>query len=116
MAYVLIGTGLVHPPFVHRSTRPCGELARAHALFECFHDFSPPRLIRYRCATAKPKVLVKLGRLRGLIYTSDKGRCGSPRTYIHFMERMPLLACDPAGTQLHIVGGRYRVTARGIEG
>ena len=38
---------------------------------------------------------MKLGRLRGLIYTSDKGRCGLPRTYVHFMESMPLLVCDP---------------------
>lgn len=63
-----------------------------------------------------PRVLVKLGRLRGLIYTSDKGNCGRPRTYIHFMRTTPLLACDPEGTQLHILGGRYRVTAHGIEG
>jgi hypothetical protein len=89
---------------------------RARQLFERFHAFAPPLLLRQRCTREIPDVLVKLGRLRGLIYTSDKGRCGQPRTYVHFMETMPLLACDPRGRQLHILGGRYRVTARGIEG
>ena len=98
-----------------RSTR-CDDFDRAHRLFERFHAFAPPVLLRQRCERRIPDVLVKLGRLRGLIYTSDKGRCGQPRTYVHFMETMPTLACDPAGTQLHILGGRYRVTARGIEG
>jgi len=32
------------------------------------------------------------------------------------METPPLLACDPSGTQLYVVGGRYRITERGIEG
>ena len=61
-------------------------------------------------------MLLKLGELRGLIYRSDKGQCGRPGTFIHFMETPPLLACDPAGKQLHIIGGNYRVTSRGIEG
>lgn len=95
---------------------PGADLDRARGLFERFHAFAPPELLRRSCRREIPDVLVKLGRLRGLIYTSDKGRCGSPRTYIHFMETMPLLTCDPSGRQLHILGGRYRVTARGIEG
>lgn len=94
----------------------CCDMRQARALFERFHDFAPPLLIRRRTRVLIPPVLVQLGRLRGLIYTSDKGSWGRPRTYIHFMERMPLLACNPEGTQLHIVGGRYRVTQRGIEG
>jgi hypothetical protein len=32
------------------------------------------------------------------------------------MDAPPLLACDPRGTQLYIVGGSYRITTRGIEG
>lgn len=63
-----------------------------------------------------PRVMVRLGELRGLIYRSDRGQCGSPRTFIHFMEKPPALACDPAGRQLYILGGKYRVTRRGIEG
>jgi hypothetical protein len=61
-------------------------------------------------------VLVKLGKLKGLIYTSDRGQCGRPRTFVHFMETPPVLAANPEGTQLHILGGRYRVTRKGIVG
>jgi hypothetical protein len=100
----------------HARRARCDDFDRARELFERFHAFAPPLLQRQRCTREIPDVLVKLGRLRGLIYTSDKGRCGQPRTYVHFMETMPLLACDPLGRQLHILGGRYRVTARGIEG
>jgi len=63
-----------------------------------------------------PDVLVQIGRLKGVIYSSDRGRRGRSRTYVHFMETPPTLACDPGGTQLYVIGGRYRVTPRGIEG
>lgn len=92
------------------------NIDRARRLFERFHSFPAPLLLKQRCRRRVPDVLVKLGRLRGVIYTSDKGCPGTARTYIHFMETMPLLACEPDGRQLHILGGRYRVTARGIEG
>lgn len=68
-----------------------------------------------RCPSLS-KFFVRLGSLRALIYTTDRGRCGRPRTYIHFMETPPLLACDARGRQLYIIGGQYRVTPRGIEG
>ncbi len=61
-------------------------------------------------------MLVKVGHLRGLIYSSDKEQCGRSRTFIHFMEIPPLLASDSEGKQLYIVGGNYRVTSKGIEG
>lgn len=105
---------------VRVTPRPCGarvsDVTTGRALFERFHRFAPPAILHRRCPRLMPRVLVKLGRLRGLIYTSDKGSRGRPRTYVHFMRTMPLLVCNPEGTQLHILGGRYRVTARGIEG
>ncbi len=69
-----------------------------------------------RCRRTVPRLLVNLGRLRALVYASDKGQRGRPRTYIHFMERQPWLTCDVGGKQLYIVGGKYRITSRGIEG
>lgn len=91
----------------------CG---RARELFERFHCFTAPRVIRRPCRRMIPRVLVHLGQLRGLIYSSDRGQRGRPRTFVHLMETPPTLACDPAGRQLYILGGRYRVTSRGIEG
>jgi hypothetical protein len=72
--------------------------------------------MRSACSRVIPKVLVKLGHLRGLIYSSDRGSPMCDRTYIHFMETPPLLVCDPEGKQLYVIGGNYRVTNRGIEG
>ena len=91
-------------------------LEHAQRLFREFHSFAPPCVIRQECRRSIPDVLVKLGELKGLIYSSDKAQCGRPRTFIHFMESRPLLACDTSGRQLYILGGNYRVTARGIEG
>ena len=99
-----------------RATHALRRLRSRASAVRALPRFRTAMLLRQRCERRIPDVLVKLGRLRGLIYTSDKGRCGQPRTYVHFMKTMPTLACDPAGRQLHILGGRYRVTARGIEG
>jgi hypothetical protein len=87
----------------------------ARARYRDFHARCPPRAVVVRCRRTMPNVLMQLGRLRALVYAADRGD-GGTRSYIHFMEREPLLTCDPDGTQLYIVGGRYRVTRRGIEG
>ncbi|MGH9752815.1 MAG: hypothetical protein ACREA2_08520 [Blastocatellia bacterium] len=63
-----------------------------------------------------PESLVDLGALRGLIYSADRDGDGVAKTFIHFMETPPRLMYDLRGSQLYIVGGRYRVTRRGIEG
>ncbi len=61
--------------------------------------------------------LASIGELRGVIYRA-KGLSGeAPKTYVHFFDgRLPRLATNTAGTRLYIVGGRYRVTRRGIQG
>ena len=60
--------------------------------------------------------MVGLGRLKAVVYTSDKDTPGRPRTFIHFMEDRPWLTSDPGGRQLYVIGGSYRITPRGIEG
>jgi len=75
---------------------------QARGLFERFHLFKPG--------------LIRLGRLRGVIYASDRGQRGCPRNFVHFFDRPPTLACDGRGEQMFIIGGRYRITRRGIEG
>ena len=93
--------------------RAVGDGAR---LYRTFNRFEPCRMVRLRHRRLMPRVVVQLGELTGLIYRSDKWNQGRPRSFIHFMDDPPRLVSDPAGTQLYIVGGRYRVTARGIEG
>lgn len=95
--------------------RCCTPLDLARRRFREFHASRPTVVIRAACRRTIPEVLVQLGTLRAVVYTADRGD-GGARQYIHFMENEPLLTCDPKGTQLYIVGGRYRVTRRGIEG
>lgn len=99
--------------------RKCGEtetVRNGAELFEMFHRFKPSKLVRRGCHRMIPNVLVEVGRLKAVIYSSDRGQRGVPRTYIHFMRMPPTLACDVAGKQLYIIGGRYRIGRRGIEG
>jgi hypothetical protein len=91
------------------------HLGRARECFREFHARAPSAIVRACVRRDVPGVLVQLGTLRGLIYSADRGD-GGRRSYIHFMESAPMLACDPDGRRLFIVGGRYRVTRRGIEG
>ena len=112
MSYILAMTHL------KVSRHGCGcrrSLHEARDRFRRFHCFPPNEMAYQPCSRLIPRVLVHVGRLKGLIYSSDKGD-GRQRTYIHFMEKPPRLVCNTRGDQLYIVGGRYRVTARGIEG
>ena len=96
---------------------PAGRgLQFAKRLFQRFHRFPPGKIVTRRCERRIPKVLVKLGRLKALVYSSDRGRPGCPRSFIHFMRTPPTLACDVRGRRLFLLGGRYRVTPFGIEG
>ena len=109
--------------YLHTSGDPFSSLLRqARALFRDFHQFAPHPFLPgaapfVRCHRRRaPRILTPLGQLKGLIYSSDRGQCGRPRTFVHFMETPPLLASNPGGTQLYILGGRYRVTRKGIVG
>jgi hypothetical protein len=103
-----------------RRTRPQppapAPMRQACDLFERFHCFPPWRVAKFRCRRALPRVMVHVGELRGLIYRSDRGQRRCPRSFVHFLETPAQLTCDPTGRQLYILGGRYRVTPRGIEG
>lgn len=93
-----------------------GTWRAALVRFTQIHGFAPDRIVPLRCPRLLPPVLVQVGELRGLIYASDRFSPGQKRTYIHFVQRPTVLACNPQGDQLYVLGGRYRVTRRGIEG
>ena len=82
----------------------------------CSNVSTASKVIRQSCPRLIPEVLVHVGYLKGVIYSSDKGDFGRPKTYIHFMERPPRLTSNTKGDQLYIVGGNYRITECGIEG
>jgi hypothetical protein len=103
-------------PIQTRAEHCARDLRAGRRLFNRFHRFAGREVMRTPCSRLIPAVLVHLGYLKGLIYSSNKGDAGRPKTYIHFMETPPRLASNPEGTQLYIVGGNYRVTERGIEG
>lgn len=104
-------TGRVNEPVEAR-----GCLRQVREFIHPFQCFEAPRQLRGRCQRMIPDLLTHLGELRGLIYRSDRGQCGRPRTFVHFFETPAQLTCDPQGRQLHILGGNYRITRRGIEG
>ena len=73
--------------------------------------------VRLRITRLVPLPITPVGELRGLIYRATRSPGDPARTYVHFFnERRPVLATNPTGTRLYIVGGRYRVTRNGIEG
>ena len=87
----------------------------ASALYRRFTRLPARSVQRVSHQRLVPPVVVELGRLVAVMYRSDKW-VGHPRTYIHYMEDPPRLVSDVAGRQLFVVGGNYRITARGIEG
>ena len=92
------------------------DVRQGAGLYQAFNRFGPSRVMKIHQSRMIPPVVVELGELVGLMYRSDKGEQGQPRTYIHRMEDPPRLVSNIEGTQLYIVGGSYQVTPRGIEG
>ena len=92
-----------------------GDIEDASALYRRFTRLPARSVRRVSHARLVPPVVVELGRLVAVMYRSDKW-VGHPRTYIHYMEDPPRLVSDVAGRRLFVVGGNYRITARGIEG
>jgi hypothetical protein len=90
-------------------------IEHAAALYRRFSQLPARSLRRVAHQRLVPPVVVELGQLMAVIYRSDKW-VGHPRTYIHYMDDPPRLVSDVDGRQLFVVGGSYRITARGIEG
>ena len=92
------------------------DLRQGLNLYQTFNRFGASQITTIHHSRVMPPIVVQLGELVGLIYRSDKWRAGQPRTYIHFMEGRPRLVSNSEGTQLYMIGGRYRITPQGIEG
>ncbi len=90
-------------------------LARARRTFRKWHEFDSSRLVRMRGPSRQiPRTLVRLGEVPEIIYRSDK-YTGRATTYRHVTKRpRPVLATDPDGKHLFLVGGNVRVTGDGL--
>lgn len=75
----------------------------------------PAHRVRRANVSPAPRALTELGRLKAVIYSVNKEGDG-PSEYIHEFEApRPALAMDIDNRRLHVVGGGYTVTRRGIE-
>lgn len=99
-----------------RKRNPRGsERERAVKTFRMWHEFAPHKITRMKGPDRLiPITLVKLGDIRSIDYISDKYE-GRPVTYTHKTDRpRPVLATDPDGQNLHIIGGRVKITGDGL--
>lgn len=96
-------------------------VARARRTFRRLNETEPGNVTRVKKTAGAPGVLVKLGELHSLVYESDKyagspdNPSGKPQLYEHTTKRpRPVLATDPGGREVHIVGGRMHPTSDGL--
>lgn len=106
-----------YKPGATRAPNPRSQRARAEQTFRRWHEFDPKRLVQVKGPPPRiPKMLVKLGDMVQIIYRSPKYD-GQAKVYEHRTGRPhPVLATDPDGKHLYIVGGKVRVTADGLVG
>ncbi len=88
------------------------RVKQAANLFEDFRGEAPEKLTKVRLPN--PKSGLVIGDLDGVLYTTV--RDGKEEAYIHEFKdnSRPLLVSSSDGKSLHIIGGRYGMTERGI--
>jgi len=109
-------SGKVPPSSRARGRKPISanaDVRKAAALYERFSGHEAEAIGRIK-VNPIPKVGVAIGTLDAVLYTTV--RDGKTEKYIHkFAKRdMPLLVVSPDGSSIHVVGGRYKFTERGI--
>ena len=99
-----------------RNKNPVGPTARqidnAKGLFKDFRGDEPESAQKVRLRN--PKVGFVVGEMDGVLYTTV--RDGKTEKYIHKFRKKsrPLLVSSHDGNSLHIIGGEYEFTERGI--
>lgn len=89
-------------------------LEQAHKTFRRWHEFDASGMKRVRAPRSIPKTMVALGELVSVVYRSNKYD-GKHKLYEHETKRpRPVLATDPRGREVFIVGGRMKPTADGL--
>lgn len=106
----------------NRRHNPRGQRAKAEKTFRMWHEFESSRTTKVSGPDPViPGTLVKLGDLISVTYRSDKyaggpdNPSGKALLYEHKTKSPhPVLATDPEGKFVHIVGGRMKVTGDGL--
>ncbi len=90
-----------------------GQIKQAQELFKDFRGDEPEGTRRVKLRN--PKTGFVIGEMDGVLYTTV--RDGKREKYIHNFKAKsrPLLVGSYDGKSLHIIGGRYEFTERGIE-
>jgi hypothetical protein len=109
--------GEPNPRRARRRLKNPSTLAEAKKTFRRWHAFDAHKVVAVKGPDRViPKTLVRLGELREVVYSSDKWG-GRAKLYVHKTGRPhPILATDPKGRHVHVVGGRMRPTADGLVG
>lgn len=89
-------------------------LAKGAAQFKRFQGRPATRGARVSVPDP-PAVVVYLGELVQVNYRTRKGKNGTVEYYHRFTKPLPILVSDPKGKHLYVVGGRFKITDRGIE-
>jgi hypothetical protein len=92
------------------------RIAQASEFRKAFHWGYPTKKIVSRRVSPPPEVAVKLGTLHSVCYQTKKK--GEPaQLFEHEFEgEKPWLAMDVENQRLHLLGGDYTVSDRGIVG
>lgn len=90
------------------------QLRNASKLFKNFTGHKASRKVSIDKPEI-PDVLLAVGDVDGILYTTV--RDGKQERYIHEFRKTsrPLFCVSPDGKQLHMIGGKYTFTERGIE-
>jgi hypothetical protein len=93
------------------------DIEKASQFSEDFHWGIPAKKVARRKVSPPPKVGVKLGELVAVTYRTRKRGESATDFYHEFGKpgKKPQLVMDARSKRLHIVGGGYTVTSRGIE-
>lgn len=87
-----------------------GAWARAARLYQKFSGHRPARGAIY--LINQSDVIVEVGRLDAILYTAK--RDGVTEKYFHRFSDRPVLALSSDGSQMYILAGGYKFTARGF--
>lgn len=94
---------------------PPSSKARIRAAADLFEQFTGHEADHYRAVPHTwPETVLTVGECDGILYSTI--RDGVPEKYIHRFKKSarPLLAASHDGSQLALIGGKFRFTDRGI--